>query len=39
MQSSALAELEVQDEAGTSTKLGDLWADKKAVVAFVRHFG
>ena len=39
MQSSSLADLEVQDETGTAIKLGALWADKKAVVAFVRHFG
>ncbi len=39
MQSTALADLEVQDETGKATKLGELWADKTVVLAFVRHFG
>jgi len=39
MQSSALSELTVQDETGQPTRLGDLWSEQTAVLAFVRHFG
>ena len=34
-----LAELHVQDLDGGRVILGDLWADRPVVLAFVRHFG
>jgi len=34
-----LAKLTVQDDKGGTVKLGSLWADKTAVLVFVRHFG
>ncbi len=35
----ALADLKVKDENGGEARLGDLWASRTAVLAFVRHFG
>lgn len=29
----------LQDERGTSIKLNSLWAERTAVLVFVRHFG
>ena len=34
-----LAPMTVLDEKGEKVKLGTLWRDKPAVLAFVRHFG
>ena len=34
-----LADLEVEDLEGGRVALGSLWADRPAVVAFIRHFG
>jgi hypothetical protein len=34
-----LATMTVLDETGASVVLGKLWADRAAVLAFVRHFG
>ncbi len=34
-----LAAMTVLDEAGGSIVLGTLWAERPAVLAFVRHFG
>lgn len=34
-----LAPLTVADEAGQPVPLGSLWADRPAVVVFVRQFG
>jgi hypothetical protein len=34
-----LAELTVLDEAGQSVVVRSLWADRPAILAFVRHFG
>lgn len=34
-----LADAVVTDEAGRPVRLGDLWADRPVVLAFVRHFG
>lgn len=35
----ALADLEVLDPDGREVRLGELWADRPAVLVFVRHFG
>jgi hypothetical protein len=34
-----LADATVDDESGGKVRLGDLWADRPVVLAFVRHFG
>jgi len=34
-----LAPLRVLDEGGAAVVLGSIWAERPAVVAFVRHFG
>jgi hypothetical protein len=34
-----LAQAEVLDQDGHPRKMAELWADKPAVVHFVRHFG
>lgn len=39
MNSDDLADLDLLDETGATIKMGELWADKTAVVAFLRHFG
>ena len=35
----ALAEVEVKDPEGVPVRLGMLWADRPAVLVWVRHFG
>ena len=35
----ALGQITVLDEAGAGARLGDFWARRPAVLAFVRHFG
>jgi len=35
----ALADVEVKDTEGNPVRLGSLWADRPAVVIWVRHFG
>jgi peroxiredoxin len=35
----ALADVVVKDEDGSDVRLGDLWAKRPLVLAFVRHFG
>lgn len=35
----ALAALTALDPTGAEVRLGDLWADRTVVLAFVRHFG
>ena len=35
----ALADSVVTDEHGKAQRLGDLWASRPIVLAFVRHFG
>ncbi len=37
--SSALADLELRDPAGGTTRLGTLWAERPVVLVFLRHFG
>lgn len=34
-----LDEVEVLDLSGNAVPISDLWKDRKAVVAFARHFG
>lgn len=34
-----LAELHVQDLDGRRVVLGELWAERPVVLAFIRHFG
>lgn len=34
-----LADARVTDERGDEVRLGDLWRERPALVAFVRHFG
>ena len=36
---SALSDVEVKDTDGNPVRLGSLWADRPAVVIWVRHFG
>ena len=36
---SALAALELVDDSGKTTRLGDLWKDWPVVLAFLRHYG
>jgi len=35
----ALADVNVTDTGGNPVRLGSLWADRPAVVIWVRHFG
>jgi hypothetical protein len=35
----ALAQLTVLDEKSQAVRLGDFWATRPVVLAFVRHFG
>jgi hypothetical protein len=35
----ALADVNVMDVDGNPVRLGSLWADRPAVVIWVRHFG
>jgi hypothetical protein len=35
----ALSDAEVKDVEGNPVRLGSLWADRPAVVIWVRHFG
>jgi len=37
--SARLAEIELPDTDGRRVKLGCLWADKPAVIVFLRHYG
>jgi hypothetical protein len=34
-----LANIELEDEKGKKTRLGDLWRERPIVLTFVRHFG
>jgi hypothetical protein len=34
-----LADMVLQDHAGREVRLGELWADRPAVLAFLRHYG
>lgn len=34
-----LADAKVLDEQGNEVRLGDFWAEKPVVLAFLRHFG
>jgi len=36
---SALADVEVKDVENRPVRLGSLWADRPAVLVWVRHFG
>ena len=33
-----LADIEILDAQGNPARVGDLWKDQAAVVAFIRHF-
>lgn len=35
----AVATMTVQDEAGGSVRLDELWRERTALIALVRHFG
>jgi len=35
----ALADLVLQDQDGNDVRLGDLWAQKPVVLAWLRHYG
>ena len=35
----ALADVTLADSQGESHRLGDLWAERPVVLAFLRHFG
>ena len=35
----ALRDITVLDEQSSPVRLGELWRDRPAVLAFVRHFG
>jgi len=37
--SSKLAPLELPDLEGKSVRLGQLWSEQSAIVAFLRHWG
>jgi hypothetical protein len=39
MDVAALADLVLEDVAGTEHRLGDLWAAQPVVLVFLRHFG
>jgi hypothetical protein len=34
-----LAPIVLEDSNGADVRLGDLWADRPAVVVFLRHYG
>lgn len=34
-----LADIELSDETGKKTRLGELWRERPIVLTFVRHFG
>jgi hypothetical protein len=36
---SALAPIVLPDADGVATRLGDLWAERPAVLVFLRHYG
>jgi hypothetical protein len=35
----ALQDLVLQDQDGNDVRLGDLWADRPVVLAWLRHYG
>jgi hypothetical protein len=35
----ALADVVLQDSEGDDVRLGDLWAERPAVLVFLRHYG
>jgi hypothetical protein len=35
----ALADVVLEDSAGAEVRLGDLWAERPAVLVFLRHYG
>ena len=35
----ALAEVVLRDHTGADVRLGSVWAERPAVLAFLRHFG
>jgi hypothetical protein len=35
----ALADVVLQDSSGDDLRLGDLWAERPAVLVFLRHYG
>ncbi len=37
--SARLAQIVLPDTAGVPVRLGSLWADRPAVVVFLRHYG
>jgi hypothetical protein len=36
---SAIADVVLQDSTGADVRLGDLWAERPAVLVFLRHYG
>ncbi len=36
---SALADVVLRDHTGADVRLGSLWAERPAVLSFLRHFG
>ncbi len=39
MDAARLSGVELTDSNGATRRVGDYWAERPAVVAFVRHFG
>jgi hypothetical protein len=39
MDLSKLSSVTLQDSNGVAQNMGDLWADRPVVLAFLRHFG
>jgi hypothetical protein len=35
----ALADVVLEDSSGAEVRLGDLWAERPAVLVFLRHYG
>ena len=35
----ALADVVLENSSGSEVRLGDLWADRPAVLVFLRHYG
>jgi hypothetical protein len=35
----AIADVVLQDAGGADVRLGDLWAERPAVLVFLRHYG
>jgi hypothetical protein len=35
----ALEDVVLEDSSGAEVRLGDLWADRPAVLVFLRHYG